>query len=375
MRPAFPSPAATVIVVAYNSGDFLQPCIDALAAQTFADFEAVVVDNASQDRSVADLTVPDARFRHLAMGFNAGFAVANNRAAQASEAEFLVLLNPDTVADPGWLAALVAAARAHPEAASVGSLQLRLDNPAVMDGVGDVWHVAGLAWRAGEGKSSTSAPPDGDIFGPCAAAALYRREAFAALGGFEERFFCYCEDVDLAFRLRLGGLRFGAGLKRRRAPRGVGHRREGLRFRPVSRSSQPHLDLHQEHDGGLVLGTLALSPRLQRLLPVSGVAARVPAADVEGLQTRVGGARTVSGGAADREARAQRRLASAPNGLEPLVAVVPGAEAEGAAAITLVFTTTLRSPCPDLFRASIPYWRLQAGGGWTPGTSPGEEKN
>ena len=199
------SPAAIVIIVAYNSGAFLQPCIDALAAQTFADFNAVVVDNASEDRSIAHLALPDARFCILPMRFNAGFAVANNRAAEASTAEFLVLLNPDTVADPGWLAALIAAANFHPEAASVGSLQLRLDDPAIMDGVGDVWHVAGLAWRAGEGKPSKGAPGDGDIFGPCAAAALYRREAFAAMGGFDERFFCYCEDVDLAYRLRLAG--------------------------------------------------------------------------------------------------------------------------------------------------------------------------
>jgi GT2 family glycosyltransferase len=199
------SPSATVIIVAYDSGDFLQPCIDALARQTFRDFEAVVVDNASRDASVDDLRLPDARFRVERLGANTGFAVANNRAACASHAEFLILLNPDAVADPGWLCALIDAARRHPGAASLGSLQLRLDDPGVLDGVGDVWHVAGLAWRAGEGYPASQAPGDGEIFGPCGAAALYRREAFVAAGGFDERFFCYCEDVDLAFRLRAAG--------------------------------------------------------------------------------------------------------------------------------------------------------------------------
>ena len=199
------APAATVVIVAYESGGFLQPCVDALAAQDFAEFEAVVVDNASTDGSVGRLRLPDARFRVRAMGVNAGFAAANNVAARESAAEFLVLLNPDAVADRAWLGRLVAAARACPRAASLGSTQLRLDDAGVLDGVGDVWHAAGLAWRAGEGWAAGRAPGDGPIFGPCGAAALYRREAFLAAGGFDERFFCYCEDVDLAARLRASG--------------------------------------------------------------------------------------------------------------------------------------------------------------------------
>jgi len=199
--------AATVIIVAYESGAFLQPCVDALAAQTFRDFEAVIVDNASSDGSVRDLRSPDDRFRVLSLGRNTGFAAANNLAAAGSSSEFLVLLNPDAVPDAAWLETLIATARTAPDIASVGSLQRRLDNPEVLDGVGDVWHVAGLAWRAGEGHPAAGAPGDGEIFGPCGAAALYRREAFVALGGFDERFFCYCEDVDLAFRLRSAGYR------------------------------------------------------------------------------------------------------------------------------------------------------------------------
>lgn len=198
-------PRVTVVVVAYQSGGYLQPCIDSLAAQSFADFEAVVVDNASTDGSVDALRPPDARFRVDRAGENLGFAAANNRAVRASAAPYVALLNPDATADPGWLAALVAAVQADPRRASVGSLQVRLEDAGRLDGVGDVWHAAGLAWRAGEGWSADRAPGDGPILGPCGAAALYRREAFLEAGGFEERFFCYCEDVDLALRLRLLG--------------------------------------------------------------------------------------------------------------------------------------------------------------------------
>jgi|688.fasta_scaffold273823_2 N-acetylglucosaminyl-diphospho-decaprenol L-rhamnosyltransferase len=195
----------TVIVVAYNSGAYLQACIDSLAAQTFGDFEAVIADNASEDDSVERLRLPDARFRVVSMGGNIGFAAANNRVAARSESEFLALLNPDAEAEPTWLEALVSAAQVHPNAAAIGSVQRRLETPEILDGLGDVWHAAGLAWRGLEGRQSIDSINDGEIFGPCAAAALYRRAAFLSLGGFDERFFCYCEDVDLGYRLRLAG--------------------------------------------------------------------------------------------------------------------------------------------------------------------------
>jgi N-acetylglucosaminyl-diphospho-decaprenol L-rhamnosyltransferase len=198
-------PEVTVAIVAYQSGDYLQACIDALAAQTFPTFEAVIVDNDSTDGSVERLRLPDARFRIERMGANLGFAAANNVAAKASAAPFFATLNPDAQPEPGWLGALVAAAARWPGAASFGSTQVSLSDPSVLDGVGDVWHVAGVAWRARLGRPVSDVPPEGEVFAPCAAAALYRSGPFRELGGFDERFFCYCEDLDLAFRLRLAG--------------------------------------------------------------------------------------------------------------------------------------------------------------------------
>ena len=158
-----PPPAVTVAIVAYESGDYLQACVDSLSRQSFGDFEAVVADNASTDGSVARLRLPDARFRVAPMGANLGFAAANNRVAQGSSATFLATLNPDAEADPAWLEALVAAAASQPQAAAFGSLQLSLEDAGRLDGVGDVWHVAGLAWRAGEGWDAARAPGDGPI--------------------------------------------------------------------------------------------------------------------------------------------------------------------------------------------------------------------
>lgn len=197
------SPAVSVLIVAWQSGRHLARCLDALDRQRFRDFEVVLVDNASTDSAVAALT-PRPWLRIERAAANLGFAAGNNRAAALARGRYLVTLNPDAFAEPGWLAALVAAAERHPGAGSVGSVQLLDSDPTRFDGVGDPLHVTGAAWRGGRLRPVRPVAEAG-VFGVCAAAALYRRDAFEAAGGFCERFFCFYEDVDLAARLRLAG--------------------------------------------------------------------------------------------------------------------------------------------------------------------------
>ena len=205
--------SVAVIIVNHNGGDCLSRCLSCLAAQQLLPTRIVVVDNASDDGSVTSarqLAEKDDRLAsriefHLA-GENLGFAAANNRAVALCGTEFVALLNPDAFPEPGWLAALVAAARRHPKAAALGSRQMLDGTADLIDGIGDVYHVSGLSWREGHGCRLTAADlQDCEIFSPCAAAALYRRAAFNEVGGFDEDFFCYFEDVDLGFRLRLAG--------------------------------------------------------------------------------------------------------------------------------------------------------------------------
>jgi GT2 family glycosyltransferase len=100
------------------------------------------------------------------------------------------------------------AARDEPQYAVFGSRLLDAANPTQLDGAGDCYHGSGLAWRRWHGRSAaTHGLRVEEIFAPCAAAALYRRQAFLEANGFDERFFCYMEDVDLGFRLRLLGYR------------------------------------------------------------------------------------------------------------------------------------------------------------------------
>jgi GT2 family glycosyltransferase len=199
------APAVSVIIVTFNSMPLVARTMAALAAQTMRDFEVIVLDNASAQ---GPPTLPDdPRFRLVQAQATLGFAGGNNVAARQARAPWLALLNPDAFPEPDWLANLLAAAKRYPDVAMAGSLQLDAADLTQLDGAGDCYHAFGIAWRGLFGKPRTGTPATGEAFGPCAAAALYRRDVFDAIGGFDEDFFCYHEDVDLAFRMRLAGWR------------------------------------------------------------------------------------------------------------------------------------------------------------------------
>ena len=200
------SPKISVIIVNYNGGEWLARSVQSVTDQSFADFECFIVDNGSEDGSIAALPKLDERFTIMELGENTGFARGNNIAAAKAKGEWLALLNPDAFARPDWLEKLLEATTLAPDVTMVGSTQYMALEPDIYDGVGDFYHAAGLAWRGKHGHSTTDhAPETREVFGPCAAASMYDHETFKRLGGFDERFFCYHEDVDIAFRFRLAG--------------------------------------------------------------------------------------------------------------------------------------------------------------------------
>jgi len=195
-----------ILIVNWNSGDLLLSCLESVGRQRRRPDHVIVVDNASTDDSLARAAPCLQGVEVIRLATNSGFAAANNAGARAAKRfDALALMNPDVIADPGWLEALLGSAERHATAAAFASRMLMASGP-LLDGAGDSYHVSGRAWRRGHGRPAAAWPAgDTETFGPCAAAALYRREAFDDAGGFDERFFCYFEDVDLAFRLRLRG--------------------------------------------------------------------------------------------------------------------------------------------------------------------------
>lgn len=199
-----------VIVVNWNAGLHLRACVESILSQTAPAKQVIVVDNASTDGSADFLLSEHPSVDRIQMDSNTGFAAANNRAiAYANDCRWIALLNPDAVARSDWLENLLKAARDHPDYSFFGCRQLDAANPTILDGAGDIYHVSGLAWRRFHGHPDhhNARSEVEEVFSPCAAAALFDRSAVQRAGGFDERFFCYFEDVDLSFRLRLAGHR------------------------------------------------------------------------------------------------------------------------------------------------------------------------
>lgn len=198
----------SVLIVAYRSGPTLDRCLAALRAQTYRDYEVVLVDNdepGAGDGAAARAAQADPSIRLISPGANLGFAAGNNLAAQAANGRWLAMLNPDAYPAPDWLQRLSDAAARRPAYRVFTSRQLMDEDPALLDGLGDVMFAAGAPYRGGYHSRDPGDVAEGEVFSPCGAAMMLDRDVFERLGGFDETFFCYCEDVDLGYRLRLAG--------------------------------------------------------------------------------------------------------------------------------------------------------------------------
>jgi GT2 family glycosyltransferase len=195
-----------VVIPTWNGRSLLEAALRSLYAQSYSDYEVIVVDNGSSDGTVEHLRERWPAVHVVALADNVGFAAAVNLGIARAHGEYVALLNNDMELDPEWLAELVAALDAEPGAGSAASKLRMLREPGVLDGAGDLVTWYGATWRRGHGepdRGQYDAP--GVVASPCAGAALYRRAALDAVGGFDERFFAYLEDADWGLRAQLAG--------------------------------------------------------------------------------------------------------------------------------------------------------------------------
>lgn len=210
------APTVAIVIPSWNSADLLPRCLDSLAGQ--GQVETIVVDNGSIDGTVALLD--DRRVAHLVLPRNEGFAVAMNRGVAETRAPFVLALNADTVLEAGAIGALASVLAGDDRLGGVQPRILQLEAGARAAGVGDpatarlysagmALTADGRAYETGAGEKQTGAGGEPrEIFGVCGAACLLRRELFAELGGYDESFFSFYEDVDLNVRGRIAGWRF-----------------------------------------------------------------------------------------------------------------------------------------------------------------------
>jgi GT2 family glycosyltransferase len=207
------APRLAVLVPSWNSLRLLPSCLGSLADQD-VEIELLVVDNGSSDGSLAYLEAEE--IPHLSLPRNAGFAAAVNLGARRVAPPAILALNADTVLEPGAAGRLLAALEADPSLGGVQPRILQLEEGGPADPASARLYSAGQALtRDGraieEGAGQSQAPEHlraREIFGVCGAACLLRRELFEQLGGYDERYFSFYEDVDLNVRARIAGWRF-----------------------------------------------------------------------------------------------------------------------------------------------------------------------
>lgn len=201
-------PKVTVVIPNWNTRRWLAGCLDGLRAQHYQDFCIVLVDNGSTDDSVAFVEQHYPKVRVLSFAENRGFAPAVNAGIRETRSEYVALLNVDTVPQSNWLLGLVETMdQSPPNVGCLASKMLSLQDPDKIDDVGNILSWYGSAQKRGNGEPSETYNEHEEVFSACAGASLCRRSFLEDVGGFDESFNSYLEDIDIGLRGRLLGYR------------------------------------------------------------------------------------------------------------------------------------------------------------------------
>ena len=216
------SASVSVLIVNYKVYEDLAACLDALSLATGDTIaEVVVVDQESDRARLADVVRPYSKVRTIPRADNIGFGAGINEAARHASAEYLLILNPDTILQPGALAILIAFMEGNRDVAAAGPKVVSPDGtlqrtartfPTALTGLfgrtslmTKVWPENPLSRHNLPGAADPREPIEVDwVAGACA---IVRAQMFRAIGGFDEAFFLYWEDADLCRRLRDRGMR------------------------------------------------------------------------------------------------------------------------------------------------------------------------
>ncbi len=203
------NPLPSVIVLNWNGKRFLDECLSSLRAQTYKDFEVILVDNGSNDGSVEFIKGKYGGLVTLIENErNLGFATGNNQGIRAAKGDYILLLNNDTKVDPRWMEKLVKVAEEDRTVGMCASKILCYDDPRVIDNVGHLIYRDGLNRGRGRLEKDMGQYEEiEEVLFPSGCAALYRREMLEEIGLFDDDFFAYGDDTDLGLRGRWAGWR------------------------------------------------------------------------------------------------------------------------------------------------------------------------
>ncbi len=198
-------PTVAAIVINYNGREVVKACIDSLLAQSRLPDEVFLIDNASEDDTPERVRAWFPSVHVIRNERNLGFPAACNVGIRRSRSDLVAILNNDIVVEPTWLENLLN--HTSEPWSFWASRVVRTDRPEIIDSAGDGMAVIGAAFKIGHGRTFLHYQQNREVFGPSAAAALYRRELLEETEGFDEDFFLIYEDADLNLRARLLGHR------------------------------------------------------------------------------------------------------------------------------------------------------------------------
>ena len=200
-------PLLSVIIPNWNGKHFLEECVDSLKAQTFRNFETILVDNGSTDGSVEFAEKRYGDFlRIMRNEKNLGFTGGNNVGIQAARGRYVVLLNNDTWAEPTWLEELVKATHIDPPVGMWASKIYSYYRRNQIEATGELIYWDGLSRSRGQYEPERGQHEEiEEIFFPPGCGGMYRRAVFEEVGLFDEDFFAYADDAEIGIRARLAG--------------------------------------------------------------------------------------------------------------------------------------------------------------------------
>lgn len=194
----------TVVIPNYNGMKYIGDCLDSLLAGTWVP-EIVVVDNGSGDGSAEYIAehYPDVIL--LRLKANTGFCHAVNAGIHITRRPYVILLNNDTRVDARLVEELYTCIVQNKRAFSAQARMLSMKDPNVLDDAGDYYCALGWAFARGKAQPADRYMRQQEIFAACAGAAIYRMSVFDEIGLFDERHYCYLEDIDIGYRARIYG--------------------------------------------------------------------------------------------------------------------------------------------------------------------------
>lgn len=195
----------TVVIPNYNGQKYLVPCLKALYEASSIDMNVIVVDNGSEDQSIADARESYPQPRYILFDKNYGFCRAVNEGIRSAETEYVILLNNDTEVQNGFVENLLRLIKRSPKIFSVEAKMLQYNDRSLIDSAGTYYNALGWAFARGRDDSAQKYNRRGRTFAACGGAAIYRRKVFEEIGYFDETHFAYLEDVDIGYRARIFG--------------------------------------------------------------------------------------------------------------------------------------------------------------------------